>query len=198
MPCLPLSLKRSPSIVALLFLPAALGLLAQALGYLPWQSTAPEVSVRLLSLATFLICLEQARMAAVDLQQISLLEAHAQNPSLRQFRRVTLTTIALELAGFYIGILWLGWGALAVLLSQVWFNLFAGIQLQPQAALPIQPYGALKRFPILLADSLGLLLVGLWLTSIWPVGAAGLLFSLVLIYAGIKYLLPFTANYHSK
>lgn len=137
-------------------------------------------------------------MAAVDLQQISLLEAHAQNPSLRQFRRVTLTTIALELAGFYIGILWLGWGALAVLLSQVWFNLFAGIQLQPQAALPIQPYGALKRFPILLADSLGLLLVGLWLTSIWPVGAAGLLFSLVLIYAGIKYLLPFTANYHSK
>jgi hypothetical protein len=198
MPCLPLSLKRSPFIVALLFLPAALGLLARAIGYLSWHNTAPEVSVCLLSLATFLICLEQARMAAVDLQQISRLQAHAQNPSLRQFRQITLTTIVLELVGFYISILWLGWGALTVLLSQVWFNLFAGVQLQPQAALPIQPYGALKRLPVLLADSLGLLLVGLWLASIWPIEAAGLLLSLVLLYAGIKYLLPLTANYHSK
>lgn len=198
MPCLLLLPKLPPFIVALLFLPAALGLLAQAFGFLPWQGTTPESSVRLLGLATALICLEQARMAAVDLHHISDLQAHAQNPALRQFRQITLTTIALELVGFYAGILWLGWGALTVLLSQVWFNLFAGVQLCPQAAMPIQPYGAIKRIPILLADGLGLLLVGLWLIPIWPIKAAGLLFSLVLIYGGVKYLLPLAYSYHPK
>ena len=47
--------------------------------------------------------------------------------------------------------LWIGWGALIVLVSQIWFHCLAKIQLQPSTE-KIIDHGIVPRLPILLAD----------------------------------------------
>ncbi|MGP1374540.1 MAG: hypothetical protein ACTS3T_17030 [Almyronema sp.] len=164
-----------------LFLPASLGLVAKAF-------VAELISERVLALALLLLSVEQARMAVVDLEQIAAVSQKAKPPPrLQWFRQVTLITIALELLGFYIAWVNLGIGTLLVLLSQIGFNLLAGIQIDLTQPVMLQPYGIRQRWLVLMADSIGLLLVSLWCFEIAPLETALALFVMVCGYGVFKY-----------
>jgi hypothetical protein len=164
----------------LLFFPASLGLLGQVM-------MGNELSYQLLALALLLLCIDQARMAVVDLEHVKQVQQQVQDARLAHFYRVTISTIVLELLGFYSSYLWLGWGAILVLLSQVWFNVLAGIQLQPTEENPIQPWGVPERRLVLIADGIGLILVSLWILQIAPLWMASGLLAMVIIYGWVKY-----------
>jgi hypothetical protein len=164
----------------LLFFPASLGLLAQVF-------RGNELSHQLLALALLLLCIDQARMAVVDLEQIGQVKQRVQDTRLDNFYRATVSTIVLELLGFYGSHIWLGWGAILVLLSQVWFNVLAGAQLQPSEENPIQTWGISERRIVLIADGVGIILVCLWIAQIIPFWMASGLLAMVLIYGWVKY-----------
>lgn len=164
----------------LLFFPASLGLLSQFIG-------GNELSHQLMALALLLLCADLARMAVVDLEQVKQIKQHVQDARLDNFYWVTVSTIILELLGFYSSYIWLGWGAILVLLSQLWFNVFAGIQLQPIEEKPIQSWGIPERKFVLLADGVGVILVGLWILQIAPLWMAAGLLAMIVIYGWIKY-----------
>ncbi len=164
----------------LLFFPASLGLLAQVFG-------ANELSHQLIALALLLLCIDQARMAVVDLEQVEQVKQRVQDPFLDNFHRVTVSTIVLELLGFYGSYIWLGWGAILVLLSQVWFNVLAGVQLQLTEENPIQTWGISERRIVLIADGVGIILVGLWIAQIAPFWMGSGLLAMVVIYGWVKY-----------
>ncbi|MEM9165295.1 MAG: hypothetical protein AAGC54_19815 [Cyanobacteria bacterium P01_F01_bin.4] len=160
------------------FLPAAVGLL--------WHCfSAPSLPVRFLNLAFFLLCLEQARMATLDLQRIQLANPLEPSRPLRRFRRVTLVTIGLELLGFYSAVVWLTAGAVWVLASLIFFNSFASVQIDPEGTLATRPLS--DRLPILAADGISLLLVSLWHLQIAPLGISLTLVALIALDGGIKY-----------
>jgi hypothetical protein len=164
----------------LLFFPASLGLLSQVIG-------RNELSSQLLALALLILCIDQARMAVVDLENVQQVKQQVQDARLNNFYRVTISTVVLELLGFYGSSFWLGWGAILVLLSQVWFNVLAGIQLQPMEENPIQSWGIPERSIVLLADGIGLILVGLWILQIAPLWMASGLLAMIVIYGWLKY-----------
>jgi hypothetical protein len=172
--------------IFLLFFPACFGLLVQVIGHIgvSWSADRP-----LLALALLLLAIDQARMAVVDLTQVAAVELQLQAPDARlsRFYRVTLSTIILELLGFYGALANLGGGAALVLLSQIWFNLLADIQLQPDTGEPIRAWGIADRLPVLVADAVGLILVILWLTGVAPLFMAAGLLGMVLLYGGLKY-----------
>jgi hypothetical protein len=176
--------------IFLLFFPACLGLLGQTINHAaPDRGWADGQS--LLALALLLLAIDQARMAAVDLTQVAAVRVQVQpsDQRLEQFYRITLSTIGLELLGFYGAIGNLGVGAAVVLLSQIWFNLLANIQLQPETEEPIRAWGIADRLPVLVADGVGLILVCLWLAGVAPLFMAGGLLGMVLLYGGLKYRL---------
>ena len=164
----------------LLFFPASLGLLSQMIG-------RNELSSQLLALALLLLYIDQARMAVVDLENVKQVKQQVQDVRLGNFYWVTVSTIVLELLGFYSSSFWLGWGAILVLLSQVWFNFLAGIQLQPTEENPIQSWGIPERRLVLIADGIGIILVGLWIAQIAPLWMASGLLAMVIIYGWVKY-----------
>jgi hypothetical protein len=175
------------TILTLLFGGAIAGLLQQI-------ATAPTIAQRCLVIALFILCLDQTRMAIVDRLNIQTLEQRGiASPALQRFTWVTSTTIGLELVGFYLSWQWLGGGSAVVLLSQLWFNLLAGVQLVPESDPPIQPWGIRDRAIVLAADSLGLLLSVLYALNIQPLAAAIGLLTMVLLYILIKYW-PQTIN----
>lgn len=164
----------------LLFFPASLGLLSQIVG-------GNELSHQLLALGLLLLCADLARMALVDLKQIKQVKQQVQDARLDNFYWVTVSTIVLELLGFYSSYIWLGWGAILVLLSQLWFNFLARIQLQPTEEKPIQSWGVPERKFVLLADGVGVILVSLWLLQIAPLWMASVLLGMIVIYGWVKY-----------
>jgi hypothetical protein len=169
------------TILTLLFGGAIAGLLQQI-------TVATAIPHRCLAIALFILCLDQTRMAIVDRLNIQTLQQRAITaPTLQRFSWVTDTTIALELVGFYLSWQWLGWGCAIVLLSQLWFNLLAGVQLLPESDPPIQPWGIKDRAIVLAADSLGLLLAILYALKIQPLAMAIALLAMVLLYVLIKY-----------
>lgn len=170
-------------IMFLLFFPACLGLLGQVI-------RGDQLSDQFLAIAIFLLCVDQARMAVVDLEQIAQVKQQTQDSRLARFYRATLSTIALELLGFYSAAVWLGWGAIAVLFSLVWFNLVAGIQLHPGQKVAVQTWGIPERLPVLCADGIGLVLMGLWMARIAPLTIAIGLLGLVVAYGWMKYAVP--------
>ncbi|MGI0490733.1 hypothetical protein ACN4EG_02890 [Alkalinema pantanalense CENA528] len=173
-------------LVNVLFLPAIVGLGWQTIAAVNWAT-------RGVIIALLLLCGDQCRMAIVDLENVALVKdltlakKLTQDARLSRFYGVTIATIVIELLGFYSAIGWLGWGAAIVLLSQVGFNLLAGIQLQPQESAPIVPWGIRDRLPVLIADALGLGLVGCWVAGIQPLAMALGLLTMVLIYGVVKY-----------
>lgn len=167
--------------IVLLFFPACWGLLGQVLG-------DAALSEKLLALGILLLCVDQARMAVVDLEQVTAVKRQVADPRLQRFYQVTLSTIFVELCGFYGASLSLGWGAIAILLSQIWFNLAAGIQLNPAAKIPIQFWGIRDRLPVLIANGIGLFLVSLWMLAIAPLWISGGLLGLLLLYGCGKYV----------
>jgi hypothetical protein len=170
-------------VILLLFFPAWLGLLRQVFG-------ADSLADQVLAIAILLLCIDQARMAVVDLEQLAQVKQQTQDRRLRRFSQATVSTIILELLGFYIAGIWLGSGAIAVLLSLIWFNLLAGIQLHPEQTVTIRPWGIPERLPVLLADGIGLVLISLWMVRIAPLAIASGLLGLVTVYGGAKYGLP--------
>jgi hypothetical protein len=167
-------------LIFLLFFPASLGLLSQVIG-------GNELSHQLLALALLLLCVDQARMAVVDLEQVKQVKQKVQDARLDNFYWVTVSTIVLELLGFYSAYIWLGWGAILVLLSQIWFNVLAGIQLQPAEENPIQSWGIPERSIVLVADVIGLILVSLWIMQLVPLWMASGLLGMLVIYGWLKY-----------
>ncbi len=162
-----------------------------ALSGIVWQFIVrPQFEHRLLALALLLLGIDQARMAIVDLTQIHRLKpttSDREAPLLKWFETITWSTIALELIGFFLSWQWLGWGSSVVLLSQLWFNFLAGVQLVPDATPSIQTFGIKDRAVVLMADSFGLILCGLYGLTIQPFAMAIGLLSMVLLYGLIKY-----------
>jgi hypothetical protein len=170
------------TILTLLFGGAIAGLLQQI-------TVAASIAQRCLAIALFILCLDQTRMAIIDRLNIQTLQQRAITaPTLQRFIWVTNTTIGLELVGFYLVWVSLGWSSVVVLVSQLWFNLLAGVQLVPESDPPIQPWGIKDRAIVLAADSLGLLLSVLYTLNIHPRAMAIGLLSMVLLYMLIKYL----------
>ena len=168
------------TILFLLFFPASLGIISQIF--------SPEnLSAAILALGTLVMCMEQARMAAVDMAEIAQFQQKTSDPRLDRFFIVTVSTIVLELSGFYLATLSIGWGALIVLVSQIWFQCLAKIQLQPTTE-KIIDHGIGPRLPILLADGIGIIFVAFWLAKILPLIMAITLTTMLLIYGSIKYL----------
>jgi len=152
------------------------------------QIFRPEnLSASILALGTLGMCIEQARMAAVDLGKIAQFQEKTSDPRLDRFFMVTFSTIVLELFGFYLASGWIGWGALIVLISQIWFHCLAKIQLQPTTD-KIIDYGIVPRLPVLLADAIAIIFVAFWLAKITPLIMATILTTMVLIYTCFKYL----------
>jgi hypothetical protein len=150
----------------------------------------PNLHITLLALALLLLGIDQTRMAIVDHRNIQAVKGQlaASDSRLCRFQWVTYSTIALEILGFGLAFRSLGWGTAIVLLSQVWFNLLAGVQLEPESETLIQDFGIGDRVLILVADGVGLLLTGLWIAGIAPLGMAIGLLAMVVIYGLIKYI----------
>lgn len=175
-------------LMVLLFFPASLGLGRQIIG-------STGLAFQLLALAFLLFSVEQARMAIVDLEQIAAVrqqvqDGRDQDDRLNHFYRITVSTIVLELIGFYTAAIWLGWGAVIVLLSQVGFNCFSNIRLYPSDVSPIQPWDLSQRIPVLVADGAALILVSLWMAKIAPLWMAAGILSLTIAFGIVKYIVP--------
>lgn len=184
-----------------------ISLYGPAIGGIGWKIwTAQSMAEQILAAAIFLLSLDLGWMAGVDLRQEAAVRSQLQasnqsstvadtvadSDRLKQliwFRRVTITTIALELLGLYGCWGSLFGGAIVILLSQVGFNVLAGIQLhpdRPEQPEKIVPFGIRDRAIVLLADVLGLGLVSLGLIGVAPLSMAIGLLSMVLIYGLVK------------
>jgi hypothetical protein len=171
-----------PGIIFLFFFPACLGLLGQVI----WGN---ELAHQLLALGMFLFCIEQARMATQDLQQIAYARGKVKDIRLDTFSTITISTIVLEIFGFYASSFWLGWGSILILISQFWFNLFSGIKINLETETVIQTWNISERLPVLIANVVGLVLVSLWILQIASLWIAGGLFGMVILYCSIKFFL---------
>ncbi|AFZ13515.1 hypothetical protein Cri9333_2658 [Crinalium epipsammum PCC 9333] len=168
-------------VIFLLFFPASLCILRQVI-------IGNELSYQLLALGLLIFTIDQARMAVIDLQQVTQAKKQIHDLRLDNFYTITLSTIVIELIGFYTSSIILGWGIILVLLSQVWFNVFAGIEIQTSEAITIQSCGIAERLPILIADGLALILISLWVLKIYPLEIVLLIWVLAVTYGCIKLL----------
>jgi hypothetical protein len=184
-------MERISIIIFVLFFPACIGILKQGI----WNT---ELTHQIIAIAMCLFCIEQGRMAIKDLQKIAEAKKLVVDTRLDNFYIITVTTIIVELLGFYISSFWLGWGSIIILLSQVWFNLLAAIKINTPSQISakknivlIEPWTISERLPVLVADVLGLVLVSIWMLSFSILRSASFWISLVLctmvvIYLGIK------------
>lgn len=166
-----------PSILGGLFACAAVGLLVANLQPLNHLGVA---------LALALLCVDQGRMALVDLDNIR--QVTLEDERVRQFHRVTLITIVLELMGFYIAWPQLGIGTAMVFLSQLFFNTAAKIQLYPGSLDPIRPFELQERSSVLIANTVALGLIVIWQLGLLRLITAALLLVMTIVYLGVKYL----------
>ena len=132
-------------------------------------------------------------MALVDASNLTAIAQQQKDSRLDRFFSVLISTIVLELVGFYVAFFSLPTGGIIVIFSQLWFNLLAGIELYPERVPAVTSLGILERTPILIANGLGLSLLGLWM--LWPeshirIGLASGLLLLITLFLGLKYLLP--------
>jgi hypothetical protein len=112
-------MKFSPALAAVLFMPAAVGLLYQAVQPHPWPH-------RLLAIALLLAIFEQAHMARVDLRNVEVISQRLGDPRLKPFSRIVIWTVVGQLVGFYgAAVGYLGWGMATIMLSVIGFNLTA-------------------------------------------------------------------------
>ncbi len=162
------------------------------LGWQVWRLGSLDqwaLDQRVLAGAIFLLSLDLLAMAVFDLRQVGRARAQGvEDDRLDGFWRVTIATIALELVGIYSaqGSLWVG--AIAILISQVGFNLFAGVQLVPEAEVKVVPFGMGDRALVWVADGLGLGLVSVGWAGVMPLEMAIGLLGMVVVYGGVKIL----------
>jgi len=184
-------MERISIIIFVLFFPACIGIFKQAI----WGT---ELAHQIIAIAMCLFCVEQGRMAVKDLQKIAEAKKLVIDTRLDKFYIITVTTIIVELLGFYMSSFWLGWGSIIILLSQVWFNLLAAIKIKISSQTSakstidiIEPWTISERLPVLIADVLGLVLISFWMLSFSILKSASFWISLVLctmviVYLGIK------------
>ncbi|MBW4508751.1 MAG: hypothetical protein KME64_19890 [Scytonematopsis contorta HA4267-MV1] len=184
-------MPRITGIIFLLFFPACLGVLRQII----WGS---ELTHQMLALGTFLFCIEQARMAVKDLRQITDAKKQINDIRLNNFQKITISTIFIELIGFYVSSTWWGWGSIIILISQVWFNLFAGVKIQTSPEIIIKSWHISERSLVLFADVLGLVLVSLWMSNIASNLIAWGLFAMVIIYGSVKLFLRLISSSYGE
>jgi hypothetical protein len=173
-----------PQIIFLFFFPASLAILRQVI----WGI---ELTDRFLALGTFLFCLEQARMAVKDLQQITDAKQQINDSRLGLFFQITISTIFIEIIGFYLSSIWFGWGAILILTSQIWFNSFANLKIDVYPEIILYEWKVQERLPVLVADFCGLILVGFWIKGIASEWIAYGLFGMVILYGGTKVIRRF-------
>ncbi|MGK7939212.1 MAG: hypothetical protein AB4062_03470 [Crocosphaera sp.] len=167
--------------IILLFFPASLGLV--------WTIFfQPTWSEKVLAFALFLMSLEQARMAKVDLDNIRIVQEKSKEvDKVKTFLGITIITIIVELLGFYWASFFLYWGAIIVLISLIFFNIFAKIKLHPTEEIMIEPCQISQRLPILLADGLAIILINLGKIDFFPLLMSSVLLGIIVIYGIIKY-----------
>jgi hypothetical protein len=169
-------------IIFLLFFPACLGILGQFI-------RAEVFDHRLLALGLLIFTIDQARMAVLDLKNIRSAKEKIEDVRLRYFHYVTICTIALELIGFYVASVQLGWGIILALGSQVGFNFFANIRIQPTESIIIQEKPFSEKIAVLIADIVALILIGFWMNAIAPLTIVLTLWTMAIVYGCIKYFL---------
>ncbi len=169
-------------VIFLLFFPACLGILGQFI--------RPEAfDHRLLALGLLIFAIDQARMAVLDLKNIKIAKESVEDVRVQHFYYTTICTIALELLGFYVASVQLGWGIILVLGSQVGFNFFANIRIQPTESVIIQNKPFSEQITVLIADIVGLILIGFWMNAIAPLTIVLTLWIMAIAYCCIKYFL---------
>lgn len=150
-----------------------------------------DLSYRLLCLGLMLFCIEQCRMAIVDLTDYFLAKTQCNSYRLSSYFNVLRITIALELVGFYYCFFALNIGSIIVLLSQVWFNSLARIKITTKNnQILVTPWGVKKRIGELLGAFLGITLVTLWTINFYPLLMGFFMLSMMVIFMILKYLLP--------
>ena len=166
----------------LLFFPACLGILDQVI-------RPQRFDYRLLALGLFIFTIDQAKMAVLDLKNIKSAKEKIEDIRLQYFYYLTISTIALELIGFYVASVQLGWGIILVLVSQVGFNFFANIRIQPNELTIIEDKTFSEKIVVLIADIVALILIGFWMNAIAPLSIVLTLWTMAIVYGCIKYFL---------
>lgn len=180
--------------VPLLFVPASAGILFRI-------TQAQSLSEQLLVLALLIFCPELAWMAKVDLDNIAAVRAQPlpglelpgqplEDSRLGTFHKIVVSTIVLELLGFYAVLASLQWGGITIIFSQLWFNLLAKIQLFPQEKQSVISFGLFERWPVLVANVIGLLLLAVWSVCECRLWLSSALLALIALFLLIKYGLP--------
>lgn len=138
-----------------------------------------------IAVALILICIDQGRMAWVDLHNIYQVSLADRRVVL--FYGITLVTIAIELIGFYLVWQHLVLGMVIFLVSQLFFNTAANIQLHPHSHEPIRPFPMQARWPVLVANGIALSLITLWQANHLRQLTSALWLGMVVIYLVVKY-----------
>lgn len=196
--------------VPFLFLPAGIGLLFEI-------AIAPTTAQKILALALAIFCPELTRMAWIDLKNIEALtlaepvpaavnavsptaiaaaqpkttepaaEQSWQTQQLKRFHAAVVSTIVLEATGYYLTLVSLHVGATAIILSQVWFNLLAAVQLHPAKTVPVISFGIRERQAVLAVNAITVGLLCLWPIPSMRLELAVALLSLITLFLVIKY-----------
>jgi len=194
-------------LVPLVFVPAGVTLLTRSLGSVGIGPAAIALTPaeQLLSIALLLFCIELSWMAYVDLNNVRLISSHTntckaeqaegsaadeqleQSSLLNRFLGVLASTIVLETTGFYVALFSLLAGALLVVTSQIWFNLFSGVQLFPAQSHPIVLFGPRQRIDVLAANGVAFSSLCLWPAFSMELPAAICLLLLITLFLILKY-----------
>ncbi len=177
--------------IFLFFFIAGLGLLYQII-------FNQNLSSKLIAIGFFFICIDQARMAVIDLKNFSIVEKYLENENLTNFYKLTIITIIIELFGFYLAAFSIGIGAIFVLLSQIYFNSLVTIELHTNQEIQVKQKNQQDKILMLIIDSLGLMLISLWLLNIYPLLISLILLIIVISYEIVKYLLLIDFNFNPK
>jgi hypothetical protein len=126
-------------------------------------------------------------MALVDLRSYYLAKKDIDNQVRSQFLVVIIITIIIELCGFYWALFSVGWGALLVIISQIWFNCFAPLRVVEDENTRLQKYNFPEKIAVLFADFIPLFLMVLWLINFYPLTIAFIILSITLVFGFVKY-----------
>lgn len=110
-----------------------------------------------------------------------------ENDNLSQFLFVIISTIIIELFGFYLALFFLGWGAIFVLISLVWFNSLAPLKVLDINDFSLTNYNFSEKIMILFADIICIVLMSLWVINFYPLIIAFIILFITLTFAGVKY-----------
>ncbi|MBE9070407.1 hypothetical protein IQ260_27570 [Leptolyngbya cf. ectocarpi LEGE 11479] len=140
-----------------------------------------------IAIALILICIDQGRMTWVDLDNIY--QVSLADHRVVRFYGITLSTIIIELIGFYLVWHHLALGMVIFIISQLFFNTAANVQLYPHSHAPIRPFPMQARWPVLLANGVALSLITLWQTNHLRQLTSSIWLGMVVIYLTVKYLM---------